>query len=555
MPLTPKEKDLRNVVAAQACGAAHTNVRRSSVNMHDRRQSLLNTAAGSRCDRHDSRQVRPATAITDEEATMSKQAQIRRIGPRLIAAAAIFLPLAATPAAGASWDRAHANGANHGFFDVETRPAGSGSVSIPNIGTFAPGAGPVIGADGTVYIGNEQGTLHAFHPDGSPAWHRDLPAGHAIKASPVVSANGSIFVISVAHAGSRTTDHRTNPPTIVDTRRTEATLHRFLPGGAYPGPIPFPEQYGTVTGFKSRGNTTAPLNVVKSGDIEAVVVPVSYKAPGGHDLRLIAFATNSGAILHDVRVTHVSDTITGSQDRCDIFIFSIGCSFDHGVNDELAAITPPHPGAAIFTFAGGGHPWVLVSDGKALVGYTFSPEGKFTERIRGSDDPRGLTSPPVALPDGHTVIGTADGRVIFAGPSQAALPPVTGLGAVFAAPTRTGDGRLVVVKRGESAGDGGFAVLNQNQVLLRKALPGQSIASAAASRNHVFIATTNAFLTFDAVTMEAVKEFPWTRGGLWPPVVGPRGHVYAMASNVLFVFPPPAHACPECATPPGGVHQ
>ena len=145
---------------------------------------------------------------------MSEQAQICRIAPGLIAAAAILLPLAAMPAAAATWDRAHANGANHGFFDVETRPA-DGAISIPNIGTFAPGAGPVIGADGTVYIGNEQGTLHAFHPDGSPAWHRDLPAGQAIKASPVVSANGSIFVISVEN--SRTTDHRTNPPTITAT--------------------------------------------------------------------------------------------------------------------------------------------------------------------------------------------------------------------------------------------------------------------------------------------------------------------------------------------------
>lgn len=485
---------------------------------------------------------------------MSKQAQIRRIGRKLIAAATI-LPLVTIPAAAASWDRAHANGANHGFFDVETRPAGSGSVSIPNIGTIAPGAGPVIGPDGTVYIGNEQGRLHAFRPNGSPAWHRDLAPGQAIKASPVVTANGSIFVIAVARTGSRTTDHRTNPPTVVDTRTTEATLHRFLPGGGYLGPIPFPEQYGGVTGFRSRGNTTAPLNVVKSGDIEAVVVPAVYKAPGGHDVRLIAFATDSGAILHDIRVAHVSDTITASQNRCDIFIFSIGCSFEHGVYDELINVTAPHPGAAIFTFPGGGHPWVIVSDGKAVVGYTFSPEGKFTERFRSNDDSRGLTSPPVALPDGHTVVGTVDGRIIFAGPSQAAFQPVTGLGAVFAAPTRTGDGRLVVVKRGETAEDGGFAVLNRNQVLLRRTLSGQSIASAAASRNHVFIATTRALFTLDAATLSVVKEFPWTRGGLWPPVIGPRGHVYAMASNILFVFPPPVHACPECAPTPGGLHQ
>jgi hypothetical protein len=497
--------------------------------------------------------VRPATAITDEEATMSKRkAQTGRIGPRVLAAAALLLPLASLPAA-AAWDRAHANGANDGFFNVETRPAGSGSVSIPNIGTFTAGAGPVIGPDGTVYVGNEQGTLYAFHANGGPFWHRQLPAGQAIKASPVVTSNGSIFVISVANVGSVMRDHRTNPPTIVDTRRTESTLHRFLPGGAYPGPTPFPEQYGNFPAFKSRGKTTAPLNIVRSGSIEAVVVPVVYKAPGGHDLRLIAFASDSGAILDDVRVTHVSDTITASQDWCDI-LMGLGCGFEHGVAHDLPGVVP-QPGVAIFTYAGGGNPWVMVSDGKAVVGYTFSQEGKFREWIRDHDGARRLTSPPVALPDAHTALATSDGKIIFSGPSQAVLPPVTGLGPLVAAPTRTGDGRVVVVQRGESAGHGGFVVLRQNQVLLRTALPSQSIASAAASRNHVFIATAKAFFTFDAATMTQVKEFPWTGGGLWPPVIGPEGHVYAIASNILFVFPAPPRACPECATPPGGTNQ
>jgi hypothetical protein len=31
----------------------------------------------------------------------------------------------------------------------------------------------------------------------------------------------------------------------------------------------------------------------------------------------------------------------------------------------------------------------------------------------------------------------------------------------------------------------------------------------------------------------------WVGGGLNPPAIGPQGHVYAIASNILFVFPPP----------------
>ena len=38
-------------------------------------------------------------------------------------------------------------------------------MSVPDLGTFATGAGPVIAADGTVYIGNEQGRLHALRAE------------------------------------------------------------------------------------------------------------------------------------------------------------------------------------------------------------------------------------------------------------------------------------------------------------------------------------------------------------------------------------------------------
>jgi hypothetical protein len=40
-----------------------------------------------------------------------------------------------------AWDRAHSNGTNTGFASVTTKAAGAGSVSIPNIGSFAVGAG------------------------------------------------------------------------------------------------------------------------------------------------------------------------------------------------------------------------------------------------------------------------------------------------------------------------------------------------------------------------------------------------------------------------------
>src|SRR5205085_1609325 len=151
----------------------------------------------------------------------------------------------------------------------------------------------------------------------------------------------------------------------------------------------------------------------------------------------------------------------------------------------------------------------------------------FSEVFRFKADKGHLSSPPVALFNGHTAIATDDGRILLAGPNTATVPPVQGVQQAYAAPTRTADGRLVAV-----GSAGSVAVVRDNQLLFRTPSLGVSIASAAASRTHVFVATDSAFITFDANTMQQVQKFDWVGGGLWPPVIGPQGHVYAMASHI-----------------------
>ena len=70
-------------------------------------------------------------------------------------------------------------------------------------------------------------------------------------------------------------------------------------------------------------------------------------------------------------------------------------------------------------------------------------------------------------------------------------------------------------------------------------LVGAFIASAAASCTHLFVATTDELVSFDVKNMMPVARVPWVGGGGAAPVIGPSGHVYAIASNSLFVFPPP----------------
>jgi hypothetical protein len=124
--------------------------------------------------------------------------------------------------------------------------------------------------------------------------------------------------------------------------------------------------------------------------------------------------------------------------------------------------------------------------------------------------------------------------MLFAGPNMSALPRVDGIGRVFTAPSVSGDGRAILV-----SGDGELAVLQGAQVVSKTGITSGSIASAAVSRTHVFVSTYDAFLTYDVNNLTEVGRINWVGGGYSPPVIGPKGQVYALASNILFVFPGP----------------
>jgi hypothetical protein len=54
----------------------------------------------------------------------------------------------------------------------------------------------------------------------------------------------------------------------------------------------------------------------------------------------------------------------------------------------------------------------------------------------------------------------------------------------------------------------------------------------------VFVSTYDAFLTYDVNTLAELARISWVGGGSSSPAIGPKGHVYALAHDILFVFPP-----------------
>ncbi|MDO4826446.1 MAG: PQQ-binding-like beta-propeller repeat protein [Bacteroidia bacterium] len=65
-------------------------------------------------------------------------------------------------------------------------------------GAVTYGAGPAVGADGTVYFGTEdsEGTLYAVSASGAQKWKKAL--GAAVKASPAVTGDGMLYALSNA---------------------------------------------------------------------------------------------------------------------------------------------------------------------------------------------------------------------------------------------------------------------------------------------------------------------------------------------------------------------
>jgi hypothetical protein len=454
-----------------------------------------------------------------------------------------------TPAIGA-WERFHGDAANRGFADVDTKPAVGGSLSVPGLGTFALGAGPVIAPDGTVYLGTQEGKLIALHADGKPFWSREVDQGESIVASPAIGADGSVYVIG---AKSKITK-------IGAIKKTEiaSILYAFNATGALLARTSFPTQ-------GLRAATTAPPNIVSAGSKEIILAPAIYRNRNisGVEVRLIGFSPNGGVVLDQLvagqpgtatgGATAASKGISLSDALCLVppFTWCVTCAF--GQCDYIpprdAGAPPPMPGVGVFTFTGGGAPHVIVSDQRHIIrGFTATSAAGLTETFRVRDDGRSFVSAPMVLPDGHTLVSTGGDQIVFAGPNTNKLTPVRSPGFVYGTPTLTVNGFAVVV------GTNGLSLLKDGTMVSQASLP-PSYTSAAASRTHVFVSTTDAFITFDAGAQLELQRFDWVGGGKSPPAIGPDGRVYAIASDILFIFPPPLKLSEPLSRIPGAVLQ
>lgn len=415
-----------------------------------------------------------------------------------VIAASAIIAIAATDAMAQSWRFPHFGANNASLMPIMTAPAGAGSISVPNIGTFANGAGPVITLDGMVVIGNQQGRLMAFSETGAPVWNVALSGGEPIVASALISEN-AIYVV-----GATTTN---------------AALYKFGFNGAEIFRAPFPQRRNRTI-VTTAPNLTFSATADNSPWSPLIVLPTVYTDGRVAETRLLLF--RESVLVIDQQIDIVVPQATG------------GSGLNTIPSPPIAELEKPLPMAASITDPATNLPVVVVADGfQTLVGYQVLGVGlreifryKDTKKLRAFN-----VTPTLTLGPTFALFATTSGTGFLTGSLDRSQE--------YKIPDRFSDtphtlipSALLSIRRDRLQIDNpnGFRSV---------AIPGLSIAPIAASLNYFYVSSEYAFTTYRTYQYAEVSRFDWVGGGRNPPVIGPKGHVYAMASNILFIFPAP----------------
>jgi hypothetical protein len=356
------------------------------------------------------------------------------------ATAIICAGLLAAPAGAASWDHAHGDAANSGFADVATDAARQPLATKQGMGSFASGVGPVIGPDGTVYLGNEQGVLWALHSDGSPYWHRALDRpGESIKAPPVVDTDGAVYVISTYEY----TDHRVNPP----VKHRETRLYRFTSGGGVGWAKPLPD-HGSIAVGPDEGVVSSPLNVLHQEGTTTILITAGYPGRSVYETRLIGFS-NGGALVGDIRLGLLNyGDVTGDSGLTWSWPFGFAPRLGTGPDKLPDNTALPMPGVAL-----AGTDIVATDAFHSVIHLGFNPANGFTVRSHLDRDGMVALTGATVLPNGESVSGERDmhlddnkvkiddGHLLFTGPLETQVANANF--DVASMPAHTADGRIV----------------------------------------------------------------------------------------------------------------
>ena len=431
------------------------------------------------------------------------------------------------------WNQFGANPAGSRFRTVNSTPAASPTwrLALPGpIGTTSP----VIGPDGTIYIGNLHGQLFAVSPDGSLKWTTAVGTSDYTVRTPVVTADGKIFCLVTFEGVVR--EHRDSnsaPPTtnflvgVLDN----GTLFRHEPIGVQGG------GHGYVNGVIDG----AP-RIVTSGSESRIVFVVRYTYTVAYP-ELGPGATGP-MVASYIGIAKIFDQAGGTllrpYDQAKEFVDAHGGG-GLGGSAHLGPLTdlpgPKLPAGArpcadmpvVFGSIGDQFLTIVAPCDSGLHRIDYNQE--FLNLIpSGQIFLRGTFPGPSAFPNGLiSHIAGLNAYLIDAESFTQFNPNPTGLlrNATVAGHFR----QMVFLQR-----QGTLTLVDTNGTVVQsKELGADSVAYPALTMNHVHVATAQGLRTL-TLMLEDVASVDLPGAGFSSPAVDAKGSVFVATDDALFGF-------------------
>lgn len=425
-----------------------------------------------------------------------------------------------------SWPQFHGEAPSQGSLLEVTDPAFRPIWEF-DVGPFdagKPQGSPVVGPDGTIYIGNLDGDIIAVNPDGTEAWRATTP--FLIFSAPAVADDGTIYAIGTSFI----------PDVEPGDNKFRATLITLAPDGTVLDLSIVPDQ----------GFTAGSPKVWSSGDENYVFLHANTRLQTlpSHANALFVFDRDGDLLAQEDLGCTLPVTGSGPSilDLLEDLWDLISIEFDAGGTvpppdpDDYGWIDPTLAVAVRDDVVGPGNAFVVVADQACSNLWAFRWDPPELERLWFVDEADKFiaSSSPAVLNDAALiVIGRADGKVIAYEPVSGdklwtfdAEEKVLGTPASLA--------RQVYVARPDRV----YALEpSDGEIFRTSALVGRTIASPILSAKHVYLSQAQGFQTFDLTLNPITHDF---QGGIvafaGSPAIDRDGVVYTLVLRDGRVF-------------------
>lgn len=429
----------------------------------------------------------------------------------------------------AHWNQFQANASNQGYIALSTGPITAFKWKT-EVGPVSFGS-PVIGNDGTIYIGNLFAELVAVAPNGTIRWKRALDQrGSSIPGSPAIDANGNIYVVTTFQAKVR--DHRSGET--VYSRVAQSKLHSLNPDGTLRWTFTFPP-----SGIPNVTNGYTLSSPKISGKLNPhIFVPCIFTRIASR-IEILAI-DQAGNLVHRAQVAeYPPPPLTSGGDIFDIFEsiwdFLNGVEFEpRGEPSLKEQFGRPEPTLAVADF--GSHaaePILIIDDNyKKIAAFRWNNQQltplweKNSSQVRPNATPAVLLSSQVASggPDGTLALydlttGQELWKPWYKAPNPVQSPPASFVSQIYL---------LSLIH---------LNALDSNAKLIKRDTLGvMALGAPAISADRIFVNGGDGFYTFSLDLKDVTKNGDFL-GGVSSPAIADDGSVYVMDRNkMLWAF-------------------